>query len=97
MSVDIDGRDVGEFQSPGIAHPTKRRLRLSVAKTAVVDDLLVLGPPEIRGFVGFMFASIPDGFYQSGNIRAREKSFATSHMFVVWAVDAELECEPHAR
>ena len=45
MSVDIDGRDVGEFQSPGIAHPTKRRLRLSVAKTAVVDDLLVFGTP----------------------------------------------------
>ena len=44
MSVDIDGQDV-EFQSPGIAHPTKRRLRLSVAKTAVVDDLLVFGNP----------------------------------------------------
>jgi hypothetical protein len=43
MSVNIDGVDVGDFQSPGIEHPTKRRLRLSVGKSAVVDDLSIRG------------------------------------------------------
>lgn len=41
MSVSIDGKWIGDFQSPGIAHPTKRRLRLAVGKSAVVDDLKI--------------------------------------------------------
>jgi hypothetical protein len=39
LSVSIDGKHVGSFSSAGIAHPTKRTLRLSVPKNAVVDDL----------------------------------------------------------
>ena len=45
MSVNIDGMDVGEFQSAGIAHPTKRRVRLAVGKSAAVDDLFIRGTP----------------------------------------------------
>jgi len=45
MSVNIDGMDVGEFQSAGIAHPTKRRVRLAVGKSAAVDDLVIRGTP----------------------------------------------------
>ncbi|WP_315850034.1 hypothetical protein [Rhodopirellula sallentina] len=41
MSVTIDGTLVGEFSSEGIAHPTKRLLRLAVPKNAVVDDVQV--------------------------------------------------------
>ncbi len=39
LSVSIDGQDVGSHNSPGIAHPTKRLLRLSVPRNAVVDDV----------------------------------------------------------
>ena len=42
MSVSIDGKKVGDFQSEGIAHPTKSRLRLAVNKTAWVDDVKVV-------------------------------------------------------
>ena len=45
MGVQIDGVDVGEFRSPGIGHATKRRLRLAVGKSAVVDDLSIRGTP----------------------------------------------------
>lgn len=41
LSVRIDGRDVGSFQSPGISHPTKRTLRLAVPRNAVVDDVKI--------------------------------------------------------
>ncbi|GAB5407059.1 MAG: DUF1080 domain-containing protein [Aureliella sp.] len=41
MSVRIDGKPVNEFTSPGIGHPTKRRLRLAVARQAWVDDVKV--------------------------------------------------------
>jgi hypothetical protein len=41
MSVAIDGQAVGSFQSPGIAHPTKRMLRFSVPRNAVVDDVKI--------------------------------------------------------
>lgn len=37
--VTINGGEVGRFQSPGISHPTKRLLRLSVPRNAVVDDV----------------------------------------------------------
>lgn len=39
LSVAIDGDDVVSFTSEGIAHPTKRTLRLSVPRNAVVDDV----------------------------------------------------------
>jgi len=39
--VTIDGTEVGRFSSPGIAHPTKRLLRLSVPRNAVVDDVKI--------------------------------------------------------
>jgi hypothetical protein len=41
LSVTIDGKHVGSFKSPGIAHPTKRMLRLAVPRNAVVDDLKI--------------------------------------------------------
>lgn len=41
LSVVIDGKDVGSFRSPGIAHPTKRMLRLSVPHNVVVDDVKI--------------------------------------------------------
>jgi hypothetical protein len=41
VAVTIDGAEVGRFRSPGIAHPTKRLLRLSVPRNAVVDDVAI--------------------------------------------------------
>jgi hypothetical protein len=41
LSVTINGQIVGSFQSPGIAHPTKRTLRLAVPHNAVVDDVKI--------------------------------------------------------
>ncbi|HEX3870401.1 MAG TPA: hypothetical protein VHV77_08195, partial [Pirellulales bacterium] len=41
VSVAIDGKDVGSFSSDGFAHPTKRMLRLSVPRSAVVDDVKI--------------------------------------------------------
>lgn len=44
MSVMINGESIGEFTSEGIAHPTKRRLRLAVNKAAWVDDVKITTP-----------------------------------------------------
>lgn len=41
MTVSIDGKKVGSFESEGIGHPTKSRLRLAIAKSAVIDDINV--------------------------------------------------------
>ncbi|GEP43138.1 hypothetical protein BGE01nite_24290 [Brevifollis gellanilyticus] len=41
LSATIDGQLVGSFSSPGIAHPTKRTLRLSVPRNVVVDDVKI--------------------------------------------------------
>lgn len=41
LSLAIDGKELGSFTSEGIAHPTKRTLRLAVNKKATVDDLKV--------------------------------------------------------
>jgi len=41
LSVSLDGRPVAELVSPGIAHPTKRMLRLAVPRNAVVDDVRI--------------------------------------------------------
>lgn len=41
IRVKVDGAEVTEFTSPGIAHPTKRLLRLSVPRNAVVDDVKI--------------------------------------------------------
>ena len=41
ISVAIDGQAVGSLHSPGIAHPTKRQLRLSIPHNAVVDDVKI--------------------------------------------------------
>ena len=41
LKVTINGEEVGAFQSEGIAHPTKRTLRLSVPKSAVVDEVRI--------------------------------------------------------
>jgi hypothetical protein len=41
LSVTLNGKPVGTFKSPGIAHPTKRTLRLAVPRNAVVDDVKI--------------------------------------------------------
>lgn len=41
VRVELDGTEVADFSSPGIAHPTKRLLRLSVPRNAVVDDVRI--------------------------------------------------------
>lgn len=41
LTVSIDGKKVGSFSSDGIAHPTKRLLRLAVPRNAVVDDVKI--------------------------------------------------------
>jgi hypothetical protein len=41
MRVTIDGKAVGQFQSEGIAHPTKRMITLAVNRSAWVDDVKV--------------------------------------------------------
>lgn len=41
LTVTIDGKPVGNFQSEGVAHPTKRLLRLAVPRNAVVDDVRI--------------------------------------------------------
>lgn len=41
LTVKIDGRTVGSFSSAGMAHPTKRLLRLAVPRNAVVDDVKI--------------------------------------------------------
>ena len=41
LSVAINGQEVFRHRSPGIAHPTKRLLRLSVPRNAVVDDVRI--------------------------------------------------------
>ena len=44
MVVKIDGRQVGSMSSSGIAHETKRRIRLAVNSEAWVDDVTVAVP-----------------------------------------------------
>ena len=41
LTVKIEGRTVGSFSSAGMAHPTKRLLRLAVPRNAVVDDVKI--------------------------------------------------------
>ena len=41
MRATIDDKYIGHFQSPGIAHPTKRMITLAVNKSAWVDDVKV--------------------------------------------------------
>lgn len=41
LSATVDGKPVGSLSSPGIAHPTKRMLRLSVPHNVVVDDVKI--------------------------------------------------------
>lgn len=41
LTLSIDGKEVGSFASEGIAHPTKRLLRLAVPRNAYVDDVKI--------------------------------------------------------
>ena len=41
MRISVDGKQVLEFQSEGIAHPTKRMITLAVNKGAAFDDVKV--------------------------------------------------------
>ena len=42
LSAAIDGAPVGELAGPGVAHPTKRLLRLGVEKEVWIDDVRVV-------------------------------------------------------
>lgn len=42
MTVTIDGKKVGTFNSPGIGHATKSRIRLAINRNAWVDDMKVV-------------------------------------------------------
>ena len=42
LTMLIDGKKVGSFQSPGIGHPTKSRLRIAVNREAWIDDVEVI-------------------------------------------------------
>lgn len=42
MTVSIDGKEVGTFNSPGIGHTTKSRIRLAINRNAWVDDMKVV-------------------------------------------------------
>ncbi|MFK5921863.1 MAG: hypothetical protein QM496_06765 [Verrucomicrobiota bacterium] len=41
MRATINGKFIGEFKSPGIAHPTKRMITLAINKGASIDDIKV--------------------------------------------------------
>tara|TARA_Y100001934_G_scaffold267442_1_gene348145 strand:- start:1958 stop:2671 length:714 start_codon:yes stop_codon:yes gene_type:complete len=41
LSLQLNGKLIGKLKSPGIAHPTKRTLRLSVPRQVVVDDVRI--------------------------------------------------------
>lgn len=41
LLVSIDGKEVGQLKSEGIAHPTKRHISLAVSKEAWVDDVKI--------------------------------------------------------
>lgn len=41
LTLSIDAKLAASLRSPGIAHPTKRMLRLSVPRNAVVDDVKI--------------------------------------------------------
>ena len=41
LTVSIDGKVVGSFAAAGIAHPTKRMLRLAIPRNVVVDDVKI--------------------------------------------------------
>lgn len=41
VTVSVDGKEAGHFSAAGFAHPTKRMLRLSVPRNAVVDEVRI--------------------------------------------------------
>lgn len=41
LSISLDGQPIASHSSAGIAHPTKRLLRLAVPRNAVVDDIKI--------------------------------------------------------
>ncbi|MEM9366539.1 MAG: family 16 glycoside hydrolase [Planctomycetota bacterium] len=41
LIAEVDGKELGAFSSPGIAHATKSRIRLAVNRSAWIDDIKV--------------------------------------------------------
>lgn len=41
LSVNIDGKDIGQLKSEGIAHPTKRKICIGAKKSPELDDFKV--------------------------------------------------------
>ncbi|HBE67308.1 MAG TPA: hypothetical protein DDW52_04090 [Planctomycetaceae bacterium] len=46
LSVSLDGKDVGSFRSPGIAHPAKDTIRFSARANAWMDDVKMVALTE---------------------------------------------------
>jgi|GEM_PF-386091 len=44
----INGHKTGSLKSEGIAHPTKRRVQLSINSSAIIDDFKIWVAPEIQ-------------------------------------------------
>ena len=42
LTASIDGKEIASVKGAGFAHPTKRMLRLSVPKSAIVDDVKII-------------------------------------------------------
>ncbi len=49
VSVSIDGKPVASVKAAGVAHPTKRMVRLSVGRQAWVDDVRVFASSAATG------------------------------------------------
>ena len=49
VTVSIDGKQVASFSSEGVAHPTKRGIRLAVPRQAWVDDVRVFATELTAG------------------------------------------------
>ena len=41
LSATLDEQAIGSFRSDGIAHPTKKEIRLNIGKSAVLDDVKI--------------------------------------------------------
>ena len=48
VTASIDGKEIASVKGAGFAHPTKRMLRLSVPKSAVVDDVKITSLAPVK-------------------------------------------------
>lgn len=41
LTAMLDGEEIGSFRSEGMAHPTKKQLRINIPKSAAIDDVKI--------------------------------------------------------